>query len=688
MAREAQPDTTKLNQADRSDGMSGHYFHGGKVHMRNHRPAEAIAAFREALRLQPDSIEIRLHLAQALRLGGLLTEAVDLCRDASTAHPDQPHWHLELGQVYLAQSRPELALTHFRTALSMQPDLVPAFQGLGHAYLQQGQGPLAAEALHQAHQLHPNNPETLVSLGLALQQAGWGDAARRSLQQALKMRPVYFDAHFHLGNIFMNQGNFKAAGDCYRRAVKIRKGSWEAWANLGSALLKQGCLTEARDCFHRAVQIRPQEPGLGVNLATVLHHLGEMDAALELYRRVIATAPEFPEAWLNLGHIWHEQSHLDEAEAAYRQALRLRPEFPEALTGLGIVAHKRGELAAALDWFRAAQNIRPDCAVAHYNESLTLLATGDYNSGWKKYEWRWRTEKFQPLPFSGPSWDGAPAQNITLLLLCEQGFGDSIQFIRYVSLVKERVGKIVLFCPPSLERLFRTMSEIDFLTSVSDGLPPWDCQASLMSLPGLLNTTLDTIPGHIPYLTTNAADEKKFSLLLNQLPGLKIGLTWRGNPKHENDRHRSLNPAVMACLSRVEGCCFINLQKEISVEERSVWLQAGNFYDFMAESTDFADTAALIAQLDLVISVDTAVIHLAGALAKPCWLLLPPIADWRWLRQRDHSPWYPTLRLFRRGSREDWPTTMEQVMTSLREWVQTGNHRGDHDGPVQTPPGS
>ncbi|HIJ83578.1 MAG: glycosyl transferase group 1 [Magnetococcales bacterium] len=600
-----------------------------------HRHEEAAACFARALDLQPDSFEITLNLAQAQHLSGKLESAVHFYRLALEKRPDQPHLHHALGMVYLDWAKPEPAITAFRHALHLKPD----------------------------------TPETWIELGLALQRAGRWNEAEESFAQALKWQPIFFDPLFHLGNLFMMTGRFATAVDHYRRALKIKNQSVEAWTNLGSAYLKLENLTEAHASFVRALQINPREPGIRTNLGTVLHKMGQSEQALATYRHVLSMAPDFPDALLNLGHAAHESDRLDEAQQAYERALTVRPVYPEAMTGLGIVAHKRGQFAAAVDWFQSALRQKPDFATAHYNESLTRLLTGDYKNGFNQYEWRWQTESFTIPPFPQPPWDSKITADQTILLHCEQGFGDSIQFVRYAEKIQSLGGKVAVFCPPELERLLRTANGINHLTSNSDLLPPCDYQVPFMSLAHRLGTTLENIPAAVPYLWAEDAGMAWFRERLEKLPGLKVGLAWRGNPKHVNDRHRSVTPEVMAALCDVTGCSFINVQKDITADELLIFSHNGNFFDFSTELQDFADTAALLSQLQLVICVDTAVIHLAGAMARPGWLLLPEIADWRWLQDRTDSPWYPSLRLFRQSGDGGWKSVIGQVRATLETWV-------------------
>ncbi|MEO5329856.1 MAG: tetratricopeptide repeat protein [Magnetococcus sp. THC-1_WYH] len=511
----------------------------------------------------------------------------------------------------------------------------------------------------------PQSPEMLVRLAMACQADGNQGEAEACYERAIALRPDYFEALFHLGNLFMMLGRFAEAAQRYRRALQINPRSVEVLANLGSAYLKRGQWEDAHLSFLRALEIRPFEPGILTNLATVQHKMGHGDQAMATYDCVLSLVPDFPDALLNRGHVAHEWNRLDEAEASYRRALVVRPDFPEAMTGLGIVAHKRGQFDLALGWFHSALQRNPNLATAHYNASLTRLLTGDLAAGWAQYEWRWLTEEMPPHGFMQPLWGGDVVTGQTILLHCEQGFGDSIQLIRYAPVVQVLGMRVAVFCPPPLKRLFATVRGIDHLASASPELPPCHYQAPLMSLPYLLGSTLASIPCNTPYLFSEEAKKEYFRELLAPIVGLKVGLAWSGNPRHINDRNRSMDPEIMARLCALSKINFISLQKELSAREQAIFSKNANFFDFCRQLEDFADTAALVSQLDLVICVDTAVAHLAGAMAKPGWVLLPKIADWRWLLDRDDSPWYPSLRVFRQSDDGDWHTVISQVMSVL-----------------------
>jgi len=523
-------------------------------------------------------------------------------------------------------------------------------------------------ALHQRLEVQRQNPELWLQLGLTYQVMHRWDEAMRCFQNALILRPIFFDAMFHQATLFMISGRFEEAIHCYRRALKIRRRSLEGWANLGGAYLKLDRLREARDSLLQALSLAPGEPGILTNLGTVLHKLGRHDEALAHWREALAVAPDFPDAWLNLGHALQELDRLDEAEVAFERVLTLRPEGAEAMTGLGIIAHKRQHYSSALKWYQAALQLKPDLAAAHYNDGLTRLCLGDFAVGWSQYEWRWRTDAFPPHGFTQPLWDGQMASGKTLLLHCEQGFGDSIQFIRYAAMVKERCGAVAVFCPPALERLFSTVHGIDHLASRSDRLPVCDLQIPLMSLAGTLGTSLANVPDRIPYLAVDEGWVDRFRGRLAPLSGIKIGLAWRGNPKHINDRNRSIDPRLfLEEWLTLPGYQFIGLQQEMTGDERQWCSGYAQFHEFSDALGDFADTAGLISSLDGVISVDTAVVHLAGALGRPVWVLLPKVADWRWLRDRTDSPWYPTMRLLRQTGDGGWGAVISRVAQLLQE---------------------
>ncbi|MBF0562499.1 MAG: tetratricopeptide repeat protein, partial [Alphaproteobacteria bacterium] len=331
----------------------------------------------------------------------------------------------------------------------------------------------------------------------------------------------------------------------------------------------------------------------------------------------------------------------------------------------------QGQLDAAIARYEQALCLDPEHVDAHCNKSLARLMKGDFAAGWPELEWRWKKTDAKPHGHLQPLWDGGPLNGKTILLHREQGLGDNIHFIRYARLVKEKGGTVVYYAPPPLVRLFNAVAGIDHIVTRKEDIPVCDCQASLLSLPWLLETRLAAIPAGIPYLTPEPALAAGWQQYLAARAGLKVGIVWRGSPSFKNDHKRSIPATRMLDLFKdSENVTFIGLQKEITPEETAVLGLYPAFLDVSRDLADFADTAAVIAGLDLVISVDTAVAHLAGALGRPVWILLPFTPDWRWMLKREDSPWYPTAHLFRQPEFGNWAPVFERVRSELALWSQ------------------
>ena len=375
--------------------------------------------------------------------------------------------------------------------------------------------------------------------------------------------------------------------------------------------------------------------------------------------------PRSAEAQNNLGIVLREQGKLQEAIACYEKAFAIKPDYAEAYSNLGAALVDQAEFDDALGYYGRALTLDPHCAEAHFGESWVRLLLGEFDVGWPKYEWRWLTKKLSPHGLTMPLWDGKNLHGKTILLHCEQGLGDSIQMIRYARAVKEKEGRVLVFCPTPLEKLFRGVAGIDELFSDHTVIPSYECHAPLLSLPHLLGTTLTTIPSTVPYVQTDPNGVKEWQDRLVDYPGFRIGVVWRGNPTHKNDHNRSMTARDFASFLDVPGITVISLQKDIGLDELKVFRHLESFFDGSPRLADFADTASVISNLDLVISVDTAVCHLAGALGVPVWTLIPFAPDWRWLLDRVDSPWYPTMRLFRQKSIGDWHSVIQQVRSAL-----------------------
>ena len=390
-----------------------------------------------------------------------------------------------------------------------------------------------------------------------------------------------------------------------------------------------------------------------------------------MIRRAIAINPREASLQSNLGNLLLQQGRLDEAAACYRRAIELKPNFPEALNNLGNALRAQKQLDEAVTSYRRALKLRPDDPEAHYNLATALLARGDMPAGWEEHEWRWKTPQLAPnrRDFAQPQWRGEAAEGRTLLIHAEQGFGDTLQFCRYAALAAARGMRVILEAPKPLMRLLGSLSGVDRLVAQGEATPQFDLHCPMLSMPLALGTTIATIPGDVPYLRADAAQAAAWRTRLAALEnrGPRIGLVWAGNPRRQLlaaaavDRRRSIAPDRLAPLFELPGLHFFSLQKDGPAARARFRL-----IDFMAEMGDFADTAALIVNLDLIISVDTSVVHLAAALGKPVWLLDRFDPCWRWLVGRRDSPWYPGLHLYRQPQPGDWNSVVAEVARDLR----------------------
>jgi tetratricopeptide (TPR) repeat protein len=440
----------------------------------------------------------------------------------------------------------------------------------------------------------------------------------------------------------------------------------------GSGAFPQGGLAEAEAGYRRTLAGDPDDAGAWTNLGVVLQLQGRLDPAEACYRRALTLRPDQAETHNNLGVVLQAQDRLDPAAACFERALALKPDYLEALNGLGVAHQARGRLDQAAACFRRVLALKPDHAEAHTNLATALLQAGDLEAGFCELEWRWRvqdrTDRLPELP--QPLWTGDDLSGRTLLVLPEQGAGDTVQFLRFLAPLKARTGvrRVVFLAPDALARLLAPVAGIDRLVVAGDPPPAFDCHVPLLSLPHRLGTGNDTLAAAIPYLQAPEPQREARRRQLAGWPGLKVGVVWHGNPRQHNNRKRSLPGQVWALLGRRPGIQWFSLQPGPSAEEARLLSEAGAV-DLGPSLTDWSETAAWIAALDLVITVDTGVANLAGALGKPAWVLLSFAPDWRWRLGCDRTPWYPSLRLFRQPQPGDWAAVLEAVIARLDDWA-------------------
>jgi Tfp pilus assembly protein PilF len=470
-------------------------------------------------------------------------------------------------------------------------------------------------------------------------------------------------------------GRLFKAEKLYRQILTVDPRHVDSLHFLGVIAYQVGHADDAIGLMRRAVALNDRIPELHGNLGTALQARDRLDEAIASYRRALALKPDFAAALNNIGNVLKAQGRLDEAMAFYQKALAVMPDYAEPHHNLSTILSDQGRPDEAAASYRQAVAIKPDYADAHYNLALALLSRGDMTAGWQEHEWRWKTAQMTKAwrTFAQPQWRGEAADGRTLLIHAEQGFGDTLQFCRYAPLAAARGLRVILEVPERLVRLLHDLPGVDQVVADGEKLPPFDLHCPMLSMPLALETTLATIPRDVPYLHADAAQVAAWRTRLAALEdqGPRIGLVWAGNPRLYQpgapsvDRRRSITLGHFAAFAGLESAAFISLQKDDAAHQTKTPPAGLTIHDWTAELSDFAATAALIEALDLVIGVDTAVIHLAGALGKPVWLLNRFDSCWRWLLERDDSPWYPTLRQFRQPSPGDWNTVLAKVRAEL-----------------------
>jgi Flp pilus assembly protein TadD len=495
-------------------------------------------------------------------------------------------------------------------------------------------------------------------------------------------------------------GRFAEAESICRQILAQQPGHLDA-LNLLSVLAAQaGRLDSAIELLGRAIAVNPNVADYHSNLGGLQQQVGRLDQAAVSLRRALSLQPNHAVAHYNLGLIFAQQGMFEQAIAAHRQALKLQPDMVLALIALGNALTRVRQFEQAGHAYRRAIQLKSDSVEAHWNYALLQLRMGDFERGWEEHEWRWhvRSSEFSPpQSFAQPLWNGGDLRGKTILLHAEQAFGDTLQFARYVPLVAQRGGRVVLQTYPELVRVLKGLQGAEEIVGRGTPLPGFGVHCPLLSLPRLFSTRLNTIPRQVPYLRAEPQLVEQWNRRLEPYRGqFKVGLVWAGRQAQMDGGDRSIALAQLAPLSRIGVDVFFSLQMGSPAGQAPP--PGMNLIDWTGDLRDFADTAALIANLDLIISVDTAVAHLAGAMGKPVWVLLLYVSDWRWLLNRDDSPWYPTMRLFRQRAIGDWTTAIGALAEKLKaeisrptapslrsaDWRESSRSQSHPDAPDRT----
>ena len=582
--------------------------------------------------------------------------------------PGNALYHCTLGEMLAGRGRTGDAVLCYREALRLDPECLAALVNLGNALQIQGRYAEACAVYGRAIERHPACPEAYNNLGNALRALGNSEEALACYREALRLRPESADTAVNVAGALLGLKRPAEAEPWARRALEWRPESAAAHSALSVSLKGQRRFAEAEDAAREALACGHGAAHLHSNLGTVLLCRKQFEQAEAALARALELRPDDAETRTALATALAGQDRLEEAAAQCESVIRSHRDFGGAWTELGLIREGQGRYREALAALDEAVRIEPSHARARFARSLALLRAGRLAEGFAEYEWRWEVLARKPRSFGRPGWDGGPLEGKTILLSAEQGLGDAIQFVRYVPLVAGRGGRVIVEVKPCLAPLLAGVEGVTEVITPEMPLPPIDEHAPLLSLPRILGTTAETIPVKSPYLHADARVAARLRAQLGPVRGLRIGIAWSGNREHPGDRQRSAGLDRLGRLGGAEGVEWYSLH--IGEKAREETRRAGWVRTILSEDGGLEELAGLMCCLDLVVSVDSMPAHLAGALGRPVWTLLGAGADWRWQAEREDSPWYPTMRLFRQSRRGDWEEVAERVCRALQEAIQ------------------
>jgi tetratricopeptide (TPR) repeat protein len=598
-------------------------------------------------------------------------------------------------------------LANLDRALTIKPSFAEALNNRGSVLAALGRHAEALASYDRALAIEPRYAEALYNRGAALHRLGRPEKALASYESLLRIRPGHADTLLARGIVLAGLGRYQEALASYNQVLAVRPGDAEAFNSRGVALSELKRYAESLSDFDSALATRPSYPEALNNRGVALTALKRYDEALASYAKALALRPDYAEAHYNRAVALDEMKQPEEALASCEEALRRRPDYPEALINRGIALDELGRhqeavesyervlalkpghtealnnrgtalmdlerFDAALASYEEAIATNPDHVESHWNRSVLLIRLGRFEPGWQEYEWRRRREAWVERHFDGPEWTGTSAAR-RVLVYAEQGLGDTIQFARFARTLAARGREAILEVQPGLKTLLGSLCGVT-VVGRGEPLPPFDAHVPLMSLPHVLGATESDLAAHVPYLAAEPPRTEKWAARLPRDKSFKVGIAWQGNPGAPGDKGRSIPLAAFAPLGRVPGVRLISLQKRDGIEQLADRPQ-GMSIDILGADFDdgadaFLDTAAVMMNLDLIVTSDTAIVHLAGALARPVWMPLKLVPDWRWMAEREDTPWYPTARLFRQTRRGCWEDVFVRIASELAQLVGT-----------------
>ena len=601
-------------------------------------------------------------------------ESADLyLKQALRLQSDNPHVLRLLGIIYAQRRQYSEALKYLNDSLKALPKNALTLSNLGNVFLELKDYSNALDAYDRSIKIDPKYIEAWSNKGNILHALNRYEEAIAHYDKALNLKPDYAEGWSNKGNTLHELKRYEEAIAHYDKALSVKPDYHEAWTNKGVALHELKRYEESIVQHDKALSLKSDNAEGWSNKGVALHELKRYEESIVQHDKALSLKPDYAEGWSNKGNALRELKCYDEAIAHYDKALNLKPDYHEAWANKGATLHELKCYDEAIAHYDKALSLKPDYHEASWNKSLSLLLQGDFENGLPLYESRWQTEKNTETldkRFSGkPAWLGVDAlQGKTIFIYAEQGLGDFIQFCRYVKLVADLGAKVILEAPQPLAGLMEDLEGVSQLVIKGDELPFFDYQCPLLSLPLAFQTNLHAIPNNASgYIRLDKHSNKilEWKTRLGSKLKPRVGLVWSGNSQHKNDYNRSLllSDILLYLPDHFE---YISLQKEVREVDKLTLDSNPKILSFSSYLNDFIDTAALINDLDFVISVDTSVAHLSGALGKETWVLLSHVPDWRWLLDRGDSPWYPSIKLYRQPSIGDWNSVLDKVKSDLK----------------------
>ena len=645
------------------------YLNRGLALKEVHRIDEAIVNYDKAIALDPTLADVYASRAIALIELNRYEEAVDSGNRAVAINPNHAIAHFNLGMALKNLNRPEAAISCFDKAVALDPDHEEAYSNRGRILAQLNQHDAAIDSFNRAIELNPDRVLDIYNLGIQQANLLQYESAIATFNRAIAANPNYVEAYASRGDAQKELQQFEAAIASYDQAIAIKPDFSQVHSNRGAAFSALQLYDAAIASYDRAIAINPDFAEAYSNRGVVYKELKLLESAAASFERAYTIKPDYAAAYSNHGTIFTDLKLLHEAICDFDCAISIAPDYAHAYSNRGVVYQELNQLEQAISDYSRAIEIDSNYTDAYTNKSFSLLLNGDFEQGWKLYEWRLKSRESELRERYGePShWTGQESlKNKTILLHSEQGFGDTIQFCRYAKLCADLGARVILEVERPLISLFNTLEGVEQMIVKGAELPLFDYHSPLMSLPLAFKTTIATIPAASHYLSADPTKTTFWSEKLGNKTNQRVGLVWSGNIDYKNDRSRSIPLSMM--MQHLPGeFQYVSLQREIRDSDKAAINSYGkNILHFGDELADFSDTAALSGLMDIIISVDTGTAHLAGALGKPVWLLLPFSPDFRWLLNRENSPWYPSIKLFRQTTPGNWTTVFEKIKEDLQ----------------------